>query len=216
MNGGPGSNKSTTSTSSSSSGSISASTNSANKAKSRRQTIATLAAAAAAQKPTQGVSPAVSSTTTLDLQRNLVALATQIGLNKAALAAAGVNGENQQPQQQQQHQVQHSNVNTVSQPAQQTTSFDQIIQEMTMGGEKSKLLATHTPKVVHGSKHIKKQHLLSASLNASPNGLAGAQNMPNPTGGNLNGQKVPKGKLSTFKDLFKDFFYLFLNERQLT
>lgn len=185
MAGGPGSNKSTTSTSSSSSGSVSA------KAKSRRQTIATLAAAAAAQKPASSPAPNPSqSSTTLELQRNLVALATQIGLNKAAAAAAAVAAE---PIQQQ----------TAAAPA-TTTSFDQIIQEMTMNGEKAKLLSTNTPKV-HGTKHFKKQHLLSASLSASPNTLtqqangAATASPVSATGTTttlvtLPGQKPPKGK----------------------
>ena len=179
---GPSSNKSTSSTSSSSSGSVSASATSSHKNKARRQTIATLAAAAAASRQPAPNQPPASSTS-IDLQRNLVALAQQFSLNKAAAAAAaaaannsvGVNNENiQQPQQ----------------PVAQTATFDQIIQEMTLGGDKAKLLTTHTPKV-SASKHIKKQHLLSASLNASPNSAASPNglNAINPTA-----QKVPKGR----------------------
>lgn len=118
----PNSNKSTSSASST--------TSTTGKNKTRRKTIAAMAAAANSPGA-QAINPNASS----DLQRNLVALATQFGLKD-------------------------------------TSNFDKIIHEMNANNEKSKLLMTHTPNPTNGTvKHIKKQHLLAASLNNTPNTL---------------------------------------------
>lgn len=69
---------------------------------------------------------------------------------------------------------------------------------MNSGNEKSKLLATHTPKPNMSSKHIKKQHLLSASVNTTPNA-------PLPVQGGKQGKTgTKKSKSNTASSHFQD------------
>jgi len=74
-----------------------------------------------------------------------------------------------------------------------TSNFDQIIHDMNVNNEKSKLLLTHTPQPANPIKHSKKHHLLAAqSANNSPNL---SQN---------NGPKVPRVKGKKSQQHFQD------------
>ncbi len=191
MNSGP---KSASSISSSSSSTTSTSST---KSKKSRQTIAALAAAAAAatsalspsQIPTATSIPnavtvntntsTATPATNLDLQRNLVALATQFGL--ANKTDPTPNGQVQPP----------------------NSTLDAIIHEM--NNEKAKLLATHTPKPAI-SKHLKKQHLLSASLNNTPVGNSNPVSVVAPSTGQKEKKnytkknKIPTGEVNVVQN----------------